>query len=86
MSDNHGQDGERDGRAPRFIGAKWALAGGAFTALFAVGVMSLVGRVGDYQARRLLEATIPTIRFLSSSVMTASATVLALMLTMLARH
>lgn len=71
-------------RQPRFVDARWAITGGAFTALFAIGVMTLVGRVGDYEARRLLEATIPTIRFLSSSVMTASATILALMLTMLA--
>lgn len=84
MSDDQGQNEANESRGPRSADAKWPLAGGAFTALLAVGVMSLVGRVGDYQARRLLEATIPSIRFLSSSVMTASATVLALMLTMLA--
>lgn len=75
---------ENSSAAVRFVDAKWAIAGGLFTALFAVGIMSLVGRIGDYEARRLLEASIPTIRFLSSSIMTASATVLALMLTLLA--
>ncbi|NIP81417.1 MAG: hypothetical protein GWM90_20260 [Gemmatimonadetes bacterium] len=68
---------------PRFVDARWALTGGAFTAIFVLGLMGLVGGVADYEARRLLEATMPTIRFLSSSVMTASATILALMLTML---
>jgi len=68
---------------PRLVDAKWALTGGALAAVFGIGVMILVGRVGDYEARLLLEATLPTIRFLASSVITGSATVLALMLTML---
>eukprot|EP00913_Durusdinium_trenchii_P028422 g26650.t1 len=46
-----------------------------------VGVFAL--HVGSIEALHLLEATLPTTRFLCSAVMTASATVLALMLTML---
>ncbi len=77
--------GEQDGNGgeARLVDTRWAIAGGLVTALFALGVMSLVGRIGDYEARRLLEASMPTIRFLSSSTMTASATILALMLTLL---
>lgn len=84
MSSDDERDEKGSGRQSRFVDTGWAITGGAFTTLFAVGVMLLVGQVGDYEARLLLEATMPTIRFLSSSVMTASATVLALMLTMIA--
>ena len=47
------------------------------------GGMLLVGQVSGGEARRLLEAMLPTTRFLCSAVMGVSATVLALMLTML---
>jgi hypothetical protein len=81
-------DQNRTGRStaakePRLVDAKWAITGGALVALFGLGVMALVGSVGDYEARLLLEAALPTIRFLASSVITGSATVLALMLTIL---
>ena len=41
-----------------------------------------MGNVGNAEARRLLEATIPTSRLFCSAILTVSATVLALMLTM----
>ncbi len=68
---------------PVVVDLKWALTGGAVATAVALGGMTAVGRVGSYEARQLLEATMPAIRFLCSSTMTASATVLALMLTLL---
>ena len=43
----------------------------------------VLGHVGDTEARRLLEAIIPTSRLFCSSILTVSATILALMLTMI---
>jgi hypothetical protein len=60
-----------------------ALAGGLVTALVTTAVVVFVGAVGAGKAKALLEATLPTTRFLCSAVMTASATTLALMLTLL---
>lgn len=60
-----------------------AFYGGLVTALVMAGIVVFVGAAGGAQARHLLEATLPTTRFLCSSVMTAAATTLALMLTML---
>lgn len=60
-----------------------ALAGGVVTALVTTAVVVFVGAVGAGKARVLLEATLPTTRFLCSAIMTASATTLALMLTLL---
>jgi hypothetical protein len=60
-----------------------ALAGGltAGSALFAIIIG--VGSVGDFQALRLIEATLPTTRFLASSAIAAGVTILALILTLL---
>ncbi len=60
-----------------------ALVGGAIVAVAAAMLAFVVGKVGGLEAAALLEASLPTIRFLCSSVMTASATTLALMLTLL---
>lgn len=63
--------------------AKVALGAGVGTALL-IGLGTLaVGSIGGGEARVLLEAMLPTSRFLSSAIMTASATILALMLTLL---
>ncbi|WP_372895831.1 hypothetical protein [Stieleria sp.] len=49
-----------------------------------VGISTFaMGHVGDGEARRLLESVIPTSRLFCSSILTVSATVLALMLTMI---
>lgn len=56
--------------------------GGGVAVLMGLATFA-VGNVGDNEARVLLEAMMPTSRFLSSSIMTASATILALMLTVL---
>lgn len=60
-----------------------ALIGGVFTALLLAAISFAVGGLSGYEARLLLEAAMPTTRFLCSAVMTASATTLALMLTLL---
>lgn len=53
----------------------------AAAALFAMVV--LVGRVGSFEALRLIESVLPGARFLASAVMGGSLTVLALLLTLL---
>lgn len=60
-----------------------ALIGGAVAALIMGGVLFSVGSLSTWEARSLLEAALPTVRFLCSSLMTATATTLALMLTLL---
>lgn len=63
---------------------KWQpLAGGVATALIALGANIALGSRGDFEALRLLEAAIPTVQFLCSALIAASATILALMLTLL---
>ena len=59
----------------------WCAGAGA-AVITGVGALAM-GWVGDSEARVLLEAMLPTSRFLCSAVMTASATILALMLTLL---
>lgn len=60
-----------------------ALVGGALAALVAISGTWLVGRLHGAEGLVLLEAMLPTTRFLCSAVMTATATILALMLTLL---
>lgn len=63
--------------------ATFALAAGiGATALMGLAAF-LIGRVSGGEARVLVEAILPTSRFLCSAVMTATATILALMLTLL---
>lgn len=56
---------------------------GMVSAISIGGVGAVMGRVGDAEAQRLLEAIIPTSRLFCSAMMTVSATILALMLTMI---
>lgn len=60
-----------------------AILGGVIAALVSAVGSWAVGNVHGSEGLVLLEAMLPTTRFLCSSVMTASATVLALMLTLL---
>jgi hypothetical protein len=60
-----------------------AVIGGFLVALFLAGVALTIGRVSAPEAEFLLESILPTARFLGSGVLTASATTLALMLTLL---
>lgn len=60
-----------------------ALVGGLVAALTMGGLVVVVGNATSWEAKALLDASLPTTRFLCSSVMAASATTLALMLTLL---
>lgn len=62
---------------------KGALIGGAVVSTGLLGGVILVGTVGNFQALGLIEATLPTARFLAGSAMGAGVTVLALMLTLI---
>ena len=52
-------------------------------AVIGFGGMALVGVANAFEARRLLEAVLPTVRFAASSYVAGGATILALMLTLL---
>lgn len=60
-----------------------AAIGGGSAALVALVVTTLVGLGSGEDKRILLEAMLPSVRFLCSSVMTATATILSLMLALL---
>lgn len=62
---------------------KRIFVGGILAAIITLLGGYAVGRISGYEARVLLEATLPTTRFLCSAVMTATASILALMLTLL---
>lgn len=76
---------ERDqGKDRLFIGGKKALTGGVLAFGIALAGQWLIGQVySGYEARKLLEAMSSSAHYLGSAVVTASATILALMLTML---
>lgn len=59
------------------------LVGGIVAGLLSLVTLWLVGLLGAGEARLLIESTLPTVRFLCSTTATASATILALMLTLL---
>lgn len=67
----------------RLVDLRDALIGGGVAALVMFVVVAFVGSVSPFKAIKLLEAVLPTIRFLASSVLAAVATIIALMLTLL---
>jgi hypothetical protein len=67
----------------KHVDTRSALTGGVIAAAVVVLAGVVVGSVSQGEARGLVEAMTSTARFLCSSVMTASATTLALMLTVL---
>ncbi len=72
------------GQDTLFFGSKKALIGGIIAGSVALGGQWLVGQIySGWEARRLLESVISSSLFFGSSIVTASATILALMLTML---
>ncbi|MEZ5379564.1 MAG: hypothetical protein R2733_23890 [Acidimicrobiales bacterium] len=60
-----------------------ALLGGVVAALVGFAGMAIVGTANSFQAQRLLDAVLPTVRFAASAYVAGGATVLALMLTLL---
>lgn len=73
---------EKDERV-LYVDVKLAAVGGVLAAIVALAGTVAVGQVGGAEARVILEAVLPSIRFLSSGVMAAAATIMALMLTLL---
>ncbi len=72
------------GQHTLFIGSKKALIGGIIAGSIAFGGQWMVGQIySGWEARKLLEAVISSALYFGGSVVTASATILALMLTML---
>ncbi|HEX6220968.1 MAG TPA: hypothetical protein VF115_07725 [Acidimicrobiia bacterium] len=61
-----------------------AAVGGLVTASFLFVVIIGVGKIHAFEARGLIEAVLPAARFLGSTVVGASVTVLALLLTLIA--
>lgn len=67
-----------------FFGEKKALFGGFLSAAIALGGQWLVGQIySGYEAQQLLEGMAQSAHYLASSIVTASATIIALMLTMI---
>ena len=56
---------------------------GVVVAIIIVVVTVVMGAIGDAEARRLLEAVLPTSSLFCSAILTVTATILALMLTMI---
>lgn len=67
----------------RVVDSLWALVGGAVSTLMIAVAVIIVGNVSGYSALKLLDATLPTVRFLTSTVATGGVTILALMVTLL---
>lgn len=62
---------------------RWAAAGGIVAGVVGFGSMAVVGTASSYEARRLLESVLPTVRFAASAYVAGGATILALMLTLI---
>ncbi len=80
------RSGDKNGVADptSFIGTKKALTGGVVAGVIVLSAQGLVGQIySGLEARRLLAGVISSALFFGSSIITGSATILALMLTML---
>lgn len=62
---------------------KGSLVGGLIAALAFFAMVILVGRIGSFEALGLIESVLPGARFLASTVIGGTLTVLALLLTLL---
>lgn len=65
------------------VDSLWALIGGGVAALMISVAVIIVGNVSGYSAITRIEAALPTIQFLCSTVATGGVTILALMVTLL---
>lgn len=83
MGESTEETGESTGGTGLAVDATYTIVGGAIAALITIGGAFFVGTVTTFEALELTESIAPSIRFLGSSVMTACATILALMLTLL---
>ncbi|MDX1567321.1 MAG: hypothetical protein R3223_05930 [Longimicrobiales bacterium] len=76
-------DGDSDRSYPEPVDWTPTMAGAGVSGGAFLVTLFLLGRLGASEAISILEATLPTIRFLCSSAIAATSTVLALMLTLL---
>lgn len=60
-----------------------AITGAVIAAILMGGVELLIGNVGDWEARTLIQAAVPTLRVFASTVMIVTSSALALMLTIM---
>jgi hypothetical protein len=65
------------------VDSLWALIGGGIATAIILAVVYTVGSVSGYSALQLLDAALPSVRFLTSTVATGGVTILALMVTLL---
>lgn len=78
------QNSGRQQETGRWAGARGAAIGGLLAGSLALVGQLLIGQVyGGSETQRLIESSLPSIRTLASSVVTATGTILALMLTLL---
>ena len=83
-SESEPTDERHKGEHKLFFGDKKALYGGLLTSSIAFGGQWLIGQVyNGYEARQLLEASASSALYLGGAIVTASATIIALMLTMI---
>jgi hypothetical protein len=79
-----GAVGERKSkRRARRDDLRWAAKGGIAAAAVGFGGMAIVGTATSFEARRLLEAILPSLRFAAAGYVATGATILALMLTLI---
>lgn len=84
MPDSGDKKHIREEKSSLFFEDMWALIGGVLAAGIALVGQWLIGRVySGAEARELIESMLNSALFFGASVVTASATILALMLTML---
>lgn len=60
-----------------------AIAGGVVTIIAMFALVVAVGGIGDFEALSIIEAVLPSARFLASAAIAAGATILALLLTLI---
>ncbi len=84
MSNHPSHKGKQQGQETLFRGSRYAWLGGAVAAVVALVGQMLVGFVyNGFEAHDLLQALVPSAQTLGGAVVQASATILALMLTLL---
>lgn len=79
---NRSDDGSHHGPSNRRGDLRWAAVGGVASGIVGFVGMVIVGTASAFEARRLLDAVLPTVRFAASAYIAGGATILALMLTL----
>lgn len=81
---SHHEEVDKDGEVKLFVGSRRALYGGITAGAVALGGQWLLGSIySGYEARQFLESMSSSALYFGSAIVTAAATILALMLTIL---